>query len=372
MRSIRFALALLLASCSSTSGGSASSGVKVQDAGEKDGKAVKVWTLTGAGGVVAKITNFGTIVTELHAPDRNGKNADIVLGFDSPAGYYGGHPFFGATAGRVANRIANATFDLDGKTYTLAKNNGPHMLHGGAKGFDKYVWDGEAGDGPDGPWVRFTRTSPDGEEGFPGTVKATVTYTVTPKNELKVEMTATTDKPTLVNLAHHSYWNLGGHASGDIKGHELQLFCDKYTPGDKTLVPDGTIKPVDGTPFDFRKAKPIGRDLEKAGGDPVGYDGNFVVNNASGELVPVAKVTEPKSGRVMEIFATEPGVQFYTGNFLDGSVKGKGGAVYKQYNGFCLETQKYPDAVHHPEWPSPVLRPGTTYRHLMVHRFSAK
>jgi aldose 1-epimerase len=368
MRSIRFALALLITSCAAPGG--STSRLVVEEVGQKDGKNVRVYTLVGAGGITAKITNFGTIVTELHVPDRTGKTADVVLGFDSPAGYYGGHPFFGATAGRVANRIANAAFDLDGKTYTLAKNNGPHTLHGGAKGFDKHVWDAEAGDGAGGPWVRFSRVSPDGEEGFPGTLTATVTYTVTPKNELKVEMTATTDKPTLVNLAHHTYWNLAG--SGDILGHELKLFCDTYTPGDATLVPKGTIEPVAGTPFDFRKPKPIGQDIAKSGGDPVGYDGNFVVNNASGDLVPVATVFEPKSGRVMELFATEPGVQFYTGNFLDGTVKGKGGAVYAKHGGFCLETQKYPDAVHHKDWPSPVLRPGTTYRHVMVHRFSAK
>lgn len=370
MRSIRFALALLTASCAGTGG--SSSRIRVEDAGQKDGKTVRVWTLTGAGGVVAKVTNFGTIITELHVPDRNGKTADVVLGFDGPAGYYGGHPFFGCTAGRVANRIANATFELDGKTYTLAKNNGPHTLHGGAKGFDKYVWDAETGEGAEGPWIRFTRVSPDGEEGYPGNLTATVTYTVTPKNELKVEMTATTDKPTLVNLAHHTYWNLGGHGSGDVLGHQLQLFCDQYTPGDATLVPKGTIEPVAGTPFDFRKPKAIGQDIAKSGGDPVGYDGNWVVNGATGDLVPVAKVVEPKSGRIMELFATEPGVQFYTGNFLDGSVKGKGGAVYAKHAGFCLETQKYPDAVHKKDWPSPVLRPGTTYRHVMIHRFSAK
>ncbi len=370
MRSIRFALCLLLAACAAP--GTAPSGVRVEEAGQKDGKAVRVYTLTGAGGIVAKATNYGTILTELHVPDRAGKMADVVLGFDSPAGYYGGHPFFGATAGRVANRIANATFDLDGKTYPLAKNNGAHLLHGGAKGFDKYVWDAEAGESADGPWVRFMRTSPDGEEGFPGTVRATVTYTITPKNEFKVEMSAVTDKPTLVNLAHHSYWNLAGHGSGDILGHELLLYCGRHTPGNETLVPKGTIEPVAGTPFDFTKAKPIGRDIAKAGGNPVGYDGNFVVNGATGGLVPVATVVEPKSGRMMELFATEPGVQFYTGNFLDGSVKGKGGAVYAKHAGFCLETQKYPDAVHHPAWPSPILRPGTTYRHLMVHRFSAK
>ncbi len=359
MRQLGWMLCLLLGACAS--GGGAA---RVEGDWRHDGKPVRLYTISGAGGLVAKFTNYGTILTELHVPDRHGKTADVVLGFDAPPRYFEPHPFFGATAGRVANRIANGEFTLDGKSYTLAKNNGPHSLHGGARGFDKYAWDVATGDS----WIRFTRTSPDGEEGYPGTVQAAVTYTVTPANELKVEMTATTDKPTLVNLAHHSYWNLAGHGSGDVLGHELQLFADRYTPGNETLVPKGTIEPVAGTPFDFRTSKPIGRDLAAAGG----YDTNFVVNGADGNLRPVAKVVEPKSGRVMEIFATEPGVQFYTGNFLDGSVKGKGGASYAKHAGFCLETQKYPDAVHHADWPSPILRPGQTYRHVMVHRFSAR
>jgi aldose 1-epimerase len=360
MKALSWAVWLLLGSCAS--GGGLEGG----------GTPVRLYTLKGSGGLVAKVTNYGTILTELHVPDRSGKLEDVVLGFDSPARYVEGHPFFGATAGRVANRIANASFSLDGKDYALAKNNGPHSLHGGAKGFDKHVWDVESGDGPDGPWIRFTRVSPDGEEGYPGTVRAAVTYRVTPLNELRVEMTATTDRPTLVNLAHHTYWNLGGHGGGDVLGHELTLYGDRYTPGDATLVPKGTIEPVAGTPFDFTSAKPIGRDLAKTGITPAGYDHNFVVNGAPGELRPVAVVTHPASGRRMELFATEPGVQFYTGNFLDGSVKGKGGAVYAKHAGFCLETQKYPDAVHHPDWPSPILRPGQSYRHVMVHRFSAR
>ena len=330
------------------------------------------FTLKNAAGMTATFTNYGTILRELHVPDRDGKMGDVVLGFDKAEDYTKGHPFFGATAGRVANRIGNASFTLDGKEYALAKNNGPHTLHGGRKGFDKYVWDTTQGDGPDGAWISFTRTSPDGEEGFPGTVKATVLYRLTPTNELVVEMTATTDKPTLVNLAHHTYWNLAGHGSGTILGQELQLFCDRYTPGDETLVPKGTIDPVAGTPYDFTKPKKIGQDLEKTSGKPAGYDTNFVVNGKAGELRPAARIVDPGSGRVMEMSTTEPGVQFYTGNFLDGSVKGKGGAVYVKHAGFCLETQKYPDAIHHPEWPSPILRPGETYRHVMVHRFSTQ
>jgi aldose 1-epimerase len=369
MKRILLALPLLFGCAAAEK--SAGSAIRAEDVGTHEGRPLRVYTMK-AGGLTAKVTNYGTILMELWVPDRSGSTADVVLGFDTPQGYFGGHPFFGCVAGRVANRIANATFDLDGKTYTLAKNNGPHTLHGGKKGWDKYVWTSTHGEGADGPWVRFAHVSPDGDEGYPGTVKAEIVYTLTPKGEFKVEMTATTDQPTLVNLAHHSYWNLAGHGSGDILGHELKLFCERYTPGDATLVPKGTIEPVAGTPYDFRSPKPIGKDIAATGGKPVGYDTNFVVDNASGELVPVAKVVEPKSGRVMELLATEPGVQFYTGNFLDGSVKGKGGAVYSQYAGFCLETQKYPDAIHQREWPSPVLRPGTTYRHVMVHRFSAK
>jgi aldose 1-epimerase len=361
MKAIRSALLVVsLVSCASPEGGM------------QDESKVQTFTLRNAGGLTAKLTNYGALLMEMHVPGRDGKSADVTLGFDSVDEYLKPHPFFGATAGRVANRIGNASFTLDGKEYPLAKNNGPHTLHGGKRGFDKYAWRATQGDGPDGAWVAFTRTSPDGEEGFPGTLTATVKYRLTPKNELVIEMTATTDKPTLVNLANHSYWNLAGHGSGTVLGQELQLFCDRYTPGDATLVPKGTIEPVDGTPYDFRSPKPIGRDLQKTGGNPVGYDTNFVVNGKPGELRPAAKATDPGSGRVMEVLTTEPGVQFYTGNFLDGTVKGKGGAVYVKHAGFCLETQKYPDAIHHPDWPQPVLRPGETYRHVVVHRFSVQ
>jgi aldose 1-epimerase len=360
MNSMRWAVFACLVSCTSPEGGM------------QDEPKVSSYTLRNASGITAKFTNWGTILTELHVPGRDGKTADIVLGFDTVDEYLKPHPFFGAVAGRVANRIANASFTLDGKEYPLAKNNGPHTLHGGKRGFDKHAWAATQGDGPDGAWITFTRTSPDGEEGFPGTVKAAVTYRLTPKNELIIEMTATTDKPTLVNLANHTYWNLAGQGSGTVLGQEMQLFCDRYTPGDATLVPKGTIEPVAGTPFDFTKPKKIGQDIEKTGGNPTGYDTNFVINGKAGELRPAAKVVDPGSGRVMELFTTEPGVQFYTGNFLDGTVKGKGGAVYMKHAGFCLETQKYPDAIHHPDWPQPILRPGETYRHVMVNRFSVQ
>src|SRR5579862_2018329 len=280
MKSLRWAIVASLASCASPEGGM------------QDEPKISSYTLRNAGGLTATLTNYGTILRELHAPGRDGTMADVVLGFDTIEEYLKPHPFFGATAGRVANRIGNASFTLDGKEYVLAKNNGPHTLHGGLRGFDKHVWSATQGDGPDGAWVSFSRTSPDGEEGFPGTVKATVLYRLTPKNELVIEMSATTDKPTLVNLANHSYWNLAGQGSGTILGQSLQLFCDRYTPGDATLVPKGTIEPVDGTPYDFRSPKPIGRDLQKTGGNPVGYDTNFVVNGQPGELRPVAKATD--------------------------------------------------------------------------------
>jgi aldose 1-epimerase len=364
MRTSAWLLCLALASCATADGGR----VTVSEAGMHEGKPIRLYTITNANGMVAKVSSYGTILTELLVPDRNGKLGDVVLGFDQVEDYLKPHPFFGATAGRVANRIGNATFKLDGKDYPLAKNNGPHTLHGGLKGFDKQDWDATTGEGAEGAWVAFTRTSPDGEEGFPGTVKATVTYRLTSNNSLVVEMTATTDKPTLVNLAHHTYWNLAG--AGTILDQELQLFCDRYTPGDETLVPKGTIEPVAGTPFDFTKGKKVGKDLAQTGGTPVGYDHNFVVNGTGTTLSPVARLVDPVSGRVMELSANQPGVQFYTGNFLDGTVKGKRGAVYVKHSGLCLETQKYPDAIHHPEWPQPVLRPGETYRHVMVHRFT--
>jgi aldose 1-epimerase len=339
--------------------------------GKADGKDVVLFTLTNANGLVLKATNYGAIVTELHVPDKAGKTSDIVLGFENLDGYVKGNPYFGATVGRVANRIRNAKFKLDGKEYTLPANNKPHTLHGGEKGFDKVVWDAEGKETPDGPAIVFTYVSKDGEQGFPGTLTAKATYTLTNKNEFKVEMTATTDKTTIVNLAHHTYWNLGGFASGPITDHELTLFADKYTPGDP-MVPTGQVKAVKGTPFDFTAAKPIGKDLKAAGGDPIGFDHNFVVNGDANAMRPVAKVKDPKSGRVMTIEANQPGVQFYSGNFLDGKTTGKGTA-YAQYTGFCLETQKFPNAINVPAWKDQtVLKPGDTYSHTMIHRFSVE
>jgi len=347
-----------------------------KDAKDKDVPAQPVtrYTLINKNNVVVKCIEYGAIITEINVPDKDGKFADVVLGFDKLEDYLKGHPYFGTNAGRCANRIANAKFKLDDKEYTITKpGEGPHTLHGGKEGFDKKFWRGEPSLTATGPSVKFTYTSADGEEGYPGQLSVTVSYTLTDNNELVIDFRATTNKTTICNLAHHSYFNLAGHASGDIKGHELTIAAKNYTPGDETLIPTGKIEPVADTVFDFTKAKTMGKDLEKAGGKPVGFDLNYVLDKgitAKPELA--AKVVEPKSGRVMEVYTTEPGLQFYTGNFLDGTNKGKGGAVYKQYNGFCLEAQKFPDSINKPEWKDKsnvILKPGETYKQTTVYQF---
>jgi aldose 1-epimerase len=350
--------------------------VAKSDWGTVDGKTVQLYTLTNKNGLQLKVSNYGTIVTELHVPDRAGKLADIVLGYGTVDEYVKATPYFGATVGRIANRIKNAEFKLDGKTYKLYANNGPHSLHGGKKGWDKVIWDAETAETPDGPEIHFSYTSKDGEEGFPGMVKANVVYALNNKNEFVVTMSATTDKPTIVNMAHHTYWNLGGQGSGTIKDHELTLFADQYTPSAPVAngdpVPDGVVKPVKGTPYDFTTPKTIGKDLEAVGGKPIGFDHNWIVSGDSNKLRPAARVKDPKSGRVLTLDADQPGIQFYSGKFLDGSNKGKG-STYNQYDGFCLETQKYPNAINVPAWKDQVvLKPGQTYKHVMVHRFSVE
>ena len=341
-----------------------------------DGTAITQYTLTNRNGMVVRCITYGGIITEIHAPDKSGKLEDVALGFDKIEDYVKPHPYFGSNAGRSANRIAKGKFKIDGKEYTLATNNPPSHLHGGKEGFDKKVWKGEPFLAASGPGVKFTYSSKDGEEGYPGNLSATASYTLSDNNELVVEYRATTDKPTLCNLAHHSYFNLAGHNSGDILGHEIQIFAKNYTPTDETLIPTGKIEPVAGTPFDFTKPKPIGKDLKAAGGDPIGYDLNYVLDKGTTERPELAaRVTEPKSGRVLEVLTTEPGLQFYTGNFLDGTNTGKGGAVYKQYNGFCLEAQKFPDSINKPEWKeksNPVLRPGEVYKQTTVYKFGVK
>jgi aldose 1-epimerase len=337
-----------------------------------DGTQVELYTLTNENGMVARIMTYGAIVTELLAPDRNGKLDDVVLGFDNLKDYLKGHPFFGAIAGRVANRIARGRFTLDGKEYKVATNNGPNHLHGGIKGFDKVVWKAVDVHEAAGPAVRFTYRSPDGEEGYPGNLDAAITYTLTNKNELKIDYTATTDKATPVNLTNHSYFNLEGTTANTMLGQEMMIAADKYTPVDDTLIPTGEIKPVKGTPLDFTTPTPIGARIAQMKGNPGGYDHNFVLRGAGKSLALAARVYEPKTGRVMEMYTTEPGVQFYTGNFLDGTLKGKGGVVYQKHHGFCLEAQHFPDAVNHANFPSIILRPGQTYTQTTVYKFSAK
>ena len=335
-----------------------------------DGKDVDLYVLTNAKGMTAKVMTYGAILTELDVPDRDGKMADVVLGFDDLKGYLGAHPFFGATVGRVANRIAKGKFTLDGKEYKLAANNGPHTLHGGKKGFDKYVWHAEPADARHGAGVRLSRTSPDGEEGFPGNLKVAVTYTLTDKDELRIDYEATTDKATPVNLTNHSYFNLAGHASGTIDDQVMMIAADEYTPGDATLIPTGKVEPVKGTPFDFTKPTVIGSRFKELKDTPVGYDLNYVLN-AHGKLAELAaRANDPKSGRVLEMYTTEPGVQFYTSNFLDGKQKGKDGVTYAQHAAFCLEAQHFPDAVHHADFPSIILKPGDTYRQTTIYKFS--
>ena len=337
--------------------------------GTVDGKPVDVYTLTNAKGAVAKITNYGAIITDLQMPDKAGKMGSVVLGLDDVDTYVKKSPYFGATAGRVANRIKDATFTLDGKQYKLNANDPPHALHGGKKGWDKVIWTAEPKETKDGPSLKLTYVSKEGDENYPGTVTATTLYTLTNDNELRADMSATTDKTTLINMAHHSYWNLAG--GGTILDHELTIPADSYTPGEG-LVPTGAVKPVKGTPFDFTTAKPIGKDVKAAGGKPVGYDHNWVVNGEPHQLRVVAKLKDPKSGRVMTISADQPGLQFYSGNFMDGSLKGKG-TTYNQYAALCLETQKFPNSINVPAWREEViLKPGQTYKHTMVHKFTTE
>lgn len=338
-----------------------------------DGTPIELYTLTNAHGLVAKVISYGAILTELHAPDRNGKLADVVLGFDNLDQYVKENPFFGATAGRVANRIAKGKFTLDGKQYTLATNNGPNHLHGGLKGFDKQVWKARQLPSAESPGVEFTYVSKDGEEGYPGTLTTTVTYTLTPQNELKLAFAATTDKPTPVNLTNHSYFNLAG--AGTIEEHVLTLMADQYTPTDDTLIPTGEIVPVKGTAYDFTHPTPIGAHLaatnaKPTADNPAGYDINYVLNSGGKHLARAARVKDPKSGRVMEVTTTEPGVQFYTGNFLDGGLKGKDGQTYAKHAGFCLETQHFPDAVNHPNFPLVILRPGQKFASTTIFKFT--
>lgn len=343
-----------------------------------DGLDVDLYTLKNANGMTMRVTNYGAIVVSLTAPDRQGRFADVVLGYDTLSDYIKANPYFGAVVGRYGNRIAHGRFKLDGRTHQLATNNEPGgvpcHLHGGKKGFDKVLWEasGEMKDGAVG--LRFTYTSKDGEEGYPGNLSITMHYWLTDDNEFRITYEATTDAPTPVNLTHHSYFNLGGHDSGTILNHELMIAADRFTPVDRGLIPTGELAPVAGTPFDFTEPTAIGKRVNddnqqlKFG---LGYDHNFVLSRWDGKLRLAASVYEPKSGRKMDVLTTEPAIQFYCGNFLDGSNVGKGGHAYQYRSAFVLETQHYPDSPNQPQFPSTILRPGETYRHTCVYRFSA-
>jgi aldose 1-epimerase len=336
------------------------------------GEAVEIFTLTNPGGVEVRAITYGGIIVSLKTPDRTGALGDIVLGFDSIAPYDAGSPYFGSIIGRYANRIAGASFTLGDSTYVLAANDGSNHLHGGDRGFDKRVWSGEAFQTDSTVGVLFRYISPDGEEGYPGTLSVAVTYTLTDAGTLEIEYVATTDKATPVNLTQHSYFNLAGAGSGDILGHELMIAASGYTPVDSTLIPNGEIAPVEGTPFDFRTPTAIGAriaaDHPQIGRGP-GYDHNFVLDRTGDGLELAARVTEPGSGRTLTIHTTEPGIQFYSGNFLDGTITGKGGFVYGHRSGFCLETQHYPDSPNQPTFPSTILDPGEEYRTRTVLAF---
>jgi aldose 1-epimerase len=346
--------------------------IQKQSFGQADGKAVDLYVLTNSKGMVAKVMTYGAIVTELQAPDRSGKLNDVVLGFDNLDGYIKGHPYFGAIVGRVGNRIAKGQFTLNGAKYQLATNNGPNHLHGGLKGFDKVVWSAEPVQVSKGAALKLSYVSKDGEEGYPGTCKVEVLYTLTENNELRLDYTVTTDKDTPANVTNHSYWNLAGAENGGILGHLMMINADRYTPVDATLIPTGELRLLDGTALDFRTPTAIGTRLKAVGGDPVGYDHNYVLNGGGKKLELVARVQEPATGRVLEVFSTEPGVQFYSGNFLDGTLKGKKGVVYNQYHGLCLETQHFPDSINHTNFPSCVIKAGQTYKSTTIHRFSVQ
>jgi aldose 1-epimerase len=331
---------------------------------------ITAYTLVNKNGAWVKILTLGGIVAEVHVPDKDGNLADVVCGFDTIDGYLKSSPFFGCITGRVCNRIGNAKFTLDGKEYMLAANNGKHTLHGGEVGFDKMVWRADASLSVQGPTLKLSYTSPDMSQGFPGELNCVVLYTWTNNNELRIDYSAKTNKTTIVNITNHSYFNLAGHNSGTILDHELKLAADKYTPGDASLLPTGKIEPVAGTPFDFTKPTKIGARIQEIKANPVGYDVNFVHGDKRiAEVKLCATVTEPKSGRTLEVLTTEPGVQLYTGNFLDGKVKGKGGAVYNQYAAFCLETQCFPDSPNKPNFPSITLKPGDEYKTTTIYKF---
>jgi aldose 1-epimerase len=338
------------------------------------GQKVRRYTLTNQNGASVSIITYGGIVTSLKVPDCEGKLGDVVLGFKTLSDYEEKSPYFGCLVGRYGNRIAKGKFTLEGQTYRLAINNNGQSLHGGLKGFDKVVWNAAPAQGKQGPSLKLTYVSKDGEEGYPGNLRVTATYTLTNKNELKLVYRAKTDKVTVVNLTHHSYFNLAGQGRGDILGHVVTIHANKFTPVDQLLIPTGKIAPVKGTPFDFRTPTSIGARID-AGDEQLkfagGYDHNFVADKRPGHLGLIAKIKEPKSGRVMEVISTEPGVQFYSGNFLNSTLVGKGGKIYGFRTGFCFEPQHFPDSPNRRNFPPTVLKPGEIYKNTIIYKFSA-
>lgn len=344
-------------------------GIQEAAYGSFEGKEVKEYTITNASGMQVGIINYGGTVTKILTADKNGEKGNVILGYDSLSGYQQtGNPYFNALIGRYGNRIAKGTFTLDGQAYTLAGNNNGNSLHGGNKGYDKVFWDIEKMPGDSS--LKLTYLSKDGEEGYPGNLKVEVVYTLGSDNSLKLDYTASTDKATPINLTSHCYFNLSGGKDSTIESHELMLAADQYTPVDSLLIPTGVIAPVKGTPMDFTTAKAIGKDLAAVAG---GYDHNWVLNKKGNELEKIADLYHANSGRLMEVFTTEPAIQFYSGNFLDGTLKNTlGGAKYVQHAALCLETQHYPDSPNQPSFPNTILKPGETYRHTTVYKFSVK
>jgi len=371
LSSIFFCLVLLL----SVSYVNAQKITKVSFGKTADGASVDIYTLTNRGGMEARITNYGAIVVSLTAPDRNHKFADVVLGFNDLESYLKGHPYFGAIVGRYGNRIAKGRFTLNGVEYKLAVNNGENHLHGGIKGFDKVVWTAKSMRTKVGPAVSLTYLSKDGEEGYPGNLTVKVVYTLTNNNELRIDYTESTDKDTVANVTHHSYFNLAGEGNGDILNHQVTLKANRFIPTDAGSIPTGELRNVQGTPFSFLKPTAIGERINQADQQlefGKGYDHTWVVNGRAGTLRQAASVYESTTGRVMDVWTTEPGVQFYTGNFLDGTLTGKSSKLYPHRSGFCLETQHYPDSPNQRKFPTTTLRKGSVYRSTTIYRFSAR
>jgi len=338
-----------------------------------DNVPVELYTLTNSHGMEARIMTYGGTVVSLKVPDRQGKLGDVVLGYDSLDGYLKNSPYFGSIVGRYGNRIGNGQFSLDGKQYTLPKNDGANTLHGGTRGFDKLVWTAKEVKGKDGSGLALTYLSKDGDQGFPGDLSVSVVYTITENNELKIDYSATTDKTTVVNLTHHSYFNLAGQ--GTILKHELMINAGKFTPVDGGLIPTGELRAVSGTPMDFKRSAEIGARIDQSYEQlslGKGYDHNWVLDSRGGKLALAARVYEASSGRIMEVYTTEPGLQFYSGNFLDGSITGKSAQVYQRRSGFCLETQHFPDSPNKTAFPSTVLKPGQQYKSTSLYRFSSR